>query len=88
MNRLLVLDPLLTAYVATIIQELAQEGYIVLVATHDTSLLERLNCTIYLMSQGKIVETAYYNNYKKIRMHIQKLRISLQEYKCVLFYSY
>ncbi len=52
------LDPLLTAYVATIIQELAQEGYIVLVATHDTSLLERLNCTIYLMSQGKIVETA------------------------------
>ena len=40
------LDPLLTAYVANIIQELANEGYIVLVATHDTSLLERLHCTI------------------------------------------
>ncbi len=52
------LDPLLTAYVANIIQELAKEGYIVLVATHDTSLLERLTCTIYLMKEGKIVETA------------------------------
>ncbi len=52
------LDPMLTAYVATTIQELAKEGYIVLVATHDTSLLERLHATIYLMKQGKIVETA------------------------------
>ena len=52
------LDPLLTAHVATIIQELAKDGYIVLVATHDTSLLERLHCTIYLMKQGKILETA------------------------------
>ncbi len=52
------LDPLLTAYVANIIQELAKEGYIVLVATHDTSLLERLDCTIYLMKDGKIIETA------------------------------
>jgi ABC-type polar amino acid transport system ATPase subunit len=52
------LDPLLTAYVANIIQELAKEEYIVLVATHDTSLLERLDCTIYLMKDGKIIETA------------------------------
>lgn len=52
------LDPLLTAYVAKIIQELAHSGYIVLVATHDTSLLERLHCTIHLMKQGKIIETA------------------------------
>lgn len=52
------LDPMLTAYVANIIQELAKEGYIVLVATHDTSLLERLNASIYLMKDGKIVETA------------------------------
>ena len=50
--------PLLTAYVANIIQELAKEEYIVLVATHDTSLLERLDCTIYLMKDGKIIETA------------------------------
>ena len=52
------LDPLLTAYVASNIQELAKEGYIVLVATHDTSLLERLACTIYLMHEGKIIEWA------------------------------
>src|ERR1700733_1181208 len=52
------LDPLLTAHVASIIQGLAQQGYIVLIATHDTSLLERLNCTIYLMRQGSIIETA------------------------------
>ncbi|CAN5149909.1 amino acid ABC transporter ATP-binding protein [soil metagenome] len=52
------LDPLLTAYVANTIQELAKEGYIVLVATHDTSLIERLNCTIHLMKDGKIIQTA------------------------------
>ncbi len=52
------LDPLLTAHVAKIIQELAHDGYIVLVATHDTSLLERLNCTIHLMKNGKIIESA------------------------------
>lgn len=52
------LDPLLTAYVANTIQELAKEGYIVLVATHDTSLLQRLSATIYLMKNGKIVESA------------------------------
>ena len=44
------LDPVLTSYVANNIQQLATEGYIVLVATHD--------CTIYLMSEGTIVETA------------------------------
>lgn len=59
------LDPMLTAYVANIIQELAKEGYIVLVATHDTSLLERLRCTIYLMKNGKIVETAASNELAK-----------------------
>jgi ABC-type polar amino acid transport system ATPase subunit len=52
------LDPLLTAHVATNIQDLARQGYIVLIATHDTSLLGRLNCTIYLMRHGTIVETA------------------------------
>lgn len=52
------LDPLLTAYVAQTIQDLAKDGYIVLVATHDTTLLERLACSIYLMKQGHIIETA------------------------------
>ncbi|GMU19422.1 MAG: arginine ABC transporter ATP-binding protein [Candidatus Babeliales bacterium] len=52
------LDPLLTAHVANNIQELVKEGYIVLVATHDTSLIERLDCTIHLMKDGKIIQTA------------------------------
>ena len=52
------LDPLLTSHVAQNIQQLANEGYIVLVASHDTALLDKLNCTIYLLSGGKIIETA------------------------------
>jgi len=60
------LDPLLTTHVTNSIQELANEGYIVLIATHDTALLEKLNCTIYLMEAGRIVESAtsteFFNN--------------------------
>lgn len=51
------LDPLLTTHVANAIQELADEGYIVLIATHDTVLTEKLRCTIYLMKAGSIVES-------------------------------
>jgi polar amino acid transport system ATP-binding protein len=50
------LDPLLTTFVAQSIQELANQGFIILVATHDIGLLQELNCTIYLMSNGSIVE--------------------------------
>lgn len=53
------LDPVLTSYVANNIQQLANDGYIVLVATHDTDLLKKLQCTIYLMSEGNIIETAH-----------------------------
>jgi len=52
------LDPLLTTHVANTIQQLAQQGYMVLVASHDTALIEKLDCTIYLMQEGKIIETA------------------------------
>jgi polar amino acid transport system ATP-binding protein len=52
------LDPSLRTSVANAIQELAEENYTVLVASHDTSLIKQLNCTIYLMDQGKIVEAA------------------------------
>jgi len=59
------LDPQLTNYVAKNIQELAQEGFTVLVATHDISLLQKLSCTIYLMKHGKIVERASSDEFKK-----------------------
>lgn len=52
------LDPLLTHSVAKAIQDLAHEGYIVLVASHDTSLLKDLDCTIYLMAGGTIIQSA------------------------------
>ena len=52
------LDPLLTNYVAQAINDLAKEGYIVLVASHDTALLKQLDCTIYLIDSGEIVQTA------------------------------
>lgn len=52
------LDPFLSGYVAQEIQALADQGYIVLVASHDISLLERMRCTIYLMQAGRIVESA------------------------------
>ncbi|MBT3393774.1 MAG: amino acid ABC transporter ATP-binding protein [Waddliaceae bacterium] len=52
------LDPSLTATIATTIEELAAEGYIVVVASHDTALVEKLHCTVHLMEDGKIVESA------------------------------
>lgn len=52
------LDPLLTSYVAQIISDLATQGYIVVVATHDTVLIEKINCMVYLMKDGKIIESA------------------------------
>ena len=51
------LDPLLTSSVAQSLQDLAKEGYIILIATHDTLLIEKLACTIYLMAGGVIVES-------------------------------
>lgn len=58
------LDPQLTNFVAQSIQDLARQNYIVLVATHDVSLLEQLSCTIYLMHAGKIIEQAHSEEYK------------------------
>lgn len=59
------LDPILTSYVASNIQQLAADGYIILVATHDTDLIEKLDCTIYLMSAGSIIENAQSHDLKK-----------------------
>jgi len=57
------LDPLLTNYVAQNIKQLANDGFMVLVATHDVALLNLLDCTIYLMKDGAIVETAHSNDF-------------------------
>lgn len=52
------LDPSLTHFVAKNIQQLADDGLTVVVASHDTALITHLRCTIYLMKAGKIVQTA------------------------------
>lgn len=57
------LDPYLTTEVAAFIHELAQENRIVLVATHDTHLIAKLNGTMFLMEKGMIVEQAHSRNY-------------------------
>lgn len=59
------LDPLLTNYVAQNLQELAREGYIILIATHDTALLDKLDAMIYLMKDGTIIETANTKEFAK-----------------------
>lgn len=63
------LDPLLTTHIAQTINELAQEGYIVIIATHDTELLKKIDCTIYLMESGTIIESA--TSQKLQRNHTQ-----------------
>lgn len=68
------LDPVLTSYVANNIQQLATDGYIVLVATHDTDLIAKLNCTIYLMSEGKIIETAQSEQLRENPDHFPKIK--------------
>lgn len=57
------LDPRLTNEVAASIMQLAEKGYIVLVATHDTGLLAQLTCTIHLMDTGRIVESVSSRDY-------------------------
>ncbi len=52
------LDPMLTSDVANIIQDLAKQGIIVLIATHDIGLVQNLNGTICLIKDGKIIEKA------------------------------
>ncbi len=60
------LDPMLTNYVAQTIQDLAKDGYVVLVASHDIGLLNKLGCTIYLMkTKGEIAQIAKSSDFEK-----------------------
>jgi polar amino acid transport system ATP-binding protein len=59
------LDPFLTTYVAKTIQSLAHDNYIIFVATHDTTLLDKLDCSLYLMENGKIIESAQSKDFIK-----------------------
>ena len=72
------LDPMLTADVAKIIQDLAKQGIIVLIATHDIGLVDNLNCTICLMSDGKIVEKTTSEQLKKQPEMFMQIRNFMQ----------
>ena len=67
------LDPLLTAYVARNIHQLAKQKYVVMVASHDITLLEKLPCTIHLMEKGSIVETAKSEEFFGKKSHFPKI---------------
>ena len=58
------LDPMLTTHIAQTITQLAKDGYIVIIATHDTTLVEQLDCTVHLMDTGTIVESGKYFDIK------------------------
>ena len=51
------LDPKATSNVAHHIKQLSQKGHSLLIATHDLSLLEKLECSVYLMESGSIIES-------------------------------
>lgn len=68
------LDPLLTNYVASTIKQLAHDGYTVLIATHDVALLSLLDCTIYLMHDGRIVETAHSKDFVRNKEHFPQIK--------------
>ncbi len=55
------LDPRLTSQVAKFIAELATENRIVILTTHDMSLVEQLEGYLFLMEGGSIVERASKN---------------------------
>lgn len=50
------LDPILTSQVATFVQDLAKDNRIVLLTTHDMGLIARLDCHLFFMKDGNIVE--------------------------------
>jgi ABC-type polar amino acid transport system ATPase subunit len=52
------LDPEMTMEIGTLIRQLAQEGIIVIVSTHDLNLAESIADTMLLLDKGTIVEEA------------------------------
>jgi polar amino acid transport system ATP-binding protein len=59
------LDPQLSKQIAQTIQKLAMQQYMICIASHDPRLIEAIDCTIYLMRDGKIVQSASSSQFKK-----------------------
>jgi len=67
------LDPLLAHAVASQIQQLAHEGYHVVVASHDTKLIEALTGKLYLMEDGAIAESCDSEEFRLNRSRFWKI---------------
>lgn len=58
------LDPILTHQIASLLAQFAKEGRVVLLATHDMNLVDRLDGRRFLMQEGKIAETCLPQEYR------------------------
>jgi len=56
------LDPVTSMQALEEIRKLSSRGMIVLMTTHDTSIVEKIECTVFLMDRGKIVESGKSQN--------------------------
>lgn len=72
------LDPLLTTQVAHYIMDLAASDRILLVASHDTSLIAQLTGKLFLMAEGTIVESCLTKEYKACPSAYPRLQTFLQ----------
>ena len=68
------LDPQLSRQTAHIIQNLAYKQYTIAIASHDASLIEYLDCTIHLMYNSSIIESASSIAFKKKPDHYPCIR--------------
>lgn len=63
------LDPYLTKYIITQINTLKKNGYIIVLTTHNISILEQIEGTIYLLDNGiikeKMTTKEFYSNQKQ-----------------------
>ncbi|MGA9531026.1 MAG: ATP-binding cassette domain-containing protein [Candidatus Babeliales bacterium] len=68
------LDPFMRTQVAHDIHNLSQEGFIVIVATHDTNLLDKLYGTLFLLEDGRIIEQCNSASFFDQQSHYPRLR--------------
>lgn len=68
------LDPQLFKHVVQAIEKLALQQYIIFIASHDPRLIESLDCTIYLMEKGQIIESARSKEFKKYGNHFPLIK--------------
>ena len=59
------LDPVLTGQVARFVQDLADENRIVLLTSHDMGLIESLDCQLFFMNNGTIMEATTSHEYRQ-----------------------